>query len=107
MTAKRIYLKKGARREQILSAAMEIALDTGFNSLTRDGVAKHAGVAMGQVNHSFDKMSQLRHAVMRRAVKLEHLSIIAQGIALGDKTALTAPDALKSAALESLLTSKG
>jgi DNA-binding transcriptional regulator YbjK len=104
---KRTYLKKSERRDQILSAAVSMALETGFNSLTRDGVAIRAGVAMGQVNHVFNTMTQLRRAVMRRAVSCAHLSIIAQGIALGDTVALNAPDGLKQKALSSLLSSEG
>ena len=104
---KRTYLKKGARRDQILTAAMAMALDTGYNSLTRDGVAQRAGVAMGQVNHVFNTMTQLRRAVMRSAVNLEHLPIIAQGVAQGDKIAHGAPEWLKQKALSSLLSSEG
>lgn len=104
---KRTYLKKGARRDQILTAAMAMALDTGYDSLTRDGVAERAGVAMGQVNHVFNKMEHLRRAVMRSAVSRELLPIIAQGIAHGDKIAHGAPKWLKQKALASLLKSEG
>lgn len=103
---KRTYLKKGERREQILAAALTIALDTGYNSLTRDGVAERAGVAMGQVNHVFDTMYKLRRAVMRAAISREHLSIIAQGVAHGDHYAHEAPEWLKEKALLSLVKSK-
>ena len=101
--SKRVYLKKPARREQILAAAMTIAIETGYGSLTRDGVAKAAGVSMGQVNHSFEKMSQLRNAVMRRAVKLELLPIIAQGLATSNKYALAVSDEVKMKALLTLI----
>ena len=103
MTEKRIYLKKEVRRDQILTAAVEMAMTEGYLKLTRDGVAERAGVAMGQVNHIFSTMTKLRRAVMRCAVKRELLPIIASGLAVGDTTAHNAPDRLKQQALSSLL----
>lgn len=99
----RTRLKPEVRRDQILSAAIHIASTTGFNSLTRDGVALHAGVATGQVNHIFNTMTQLRRAVMRAAVHREIKSIIAQGLAQGDSEAHKAPEWLQRAALDSLV----
>lgn len=105
--SKREYLKKPARREQILAAAMTMATDKGYSNLTRDGVAVTAGVAMGQVNHAFNTMAQLRRAVMRCAIQREILSIVGQGVALGDRVAIAAPDELKKRALASFVSSEG
>lgn len=99
----RTRLKPEVRREQILAAALHIASTTGFNSLTRDGVAEQAGVATGQVNHIFNTMNQLRRAVMRAAVHREIKPIIAQGLAAGDSEAHKAPEWLQRAALDSLV----
>ncbi len=104
---KRVYLKKEARRDQILAAAINMSLDVGFNSLTRDGVAERAGVAMGQINHIFSTMTKLRNAVMRSAISRELLPIIATGLALGDKNAHAAPEWLKQKAATSLINSEG
>ena len=102
---KRVYLKKDVRRDQILTAAIAMSLDVGFSKITRDGIAERAGVAMGQVNHIFNTMVQLRRAVMRAAVNRELLPIIAQGLALGDKHAQAASEPLKQKALASLIKS--
>lgn len=103
MSEKRIYLKKEVRRDQVLSAAIAMSLDIGFNSLTRDGVAERASVATGQINHMFNTMLHLRRAVMRAAVHRELLPIIASGLALNDKQAHGAPKWLKEKALRSLI----
>ena len=109
--SKKEYLKKDARREQILSAAMDIALTDGYDKLTRDGVAERANVAAGQVNRIFNTMPQLKRAVMRSTVaQLEMnptnqrlLLILATGLSYRETPALNAPQYLKQAALDLLM----
>lgn len=103
MSDQRTRMKPEARRDQILSAALTIATEHGYNALTRDGVANAAGVATGQVNHIFSTMKQLRRAVMRAAVHRELRPIIAQGLAQGDKEAHAAPEWLKRESLDLLM----
>lgn len=90
-------------KEHILEVAYTMAQRDGFGSLTRDGVAAEAGVAMGSVNHHWVKMSTLREAVMQRAVEEENLELIGQGMALGDSVAKSAPLELRTRALTTLL----
>lgn len=90
-------------KEHILEVAYTMAQRDGFGTLTRDGVATEAGVAMGSVNHHWVKMSALREAVMQRAVEEENLELIGQGIALGDNIAKSAPLELRARALTTLL----
>ncbi|WPJ52261.1 hypothetical protein RCIP0091_00063 [Klebsiella phage RCIP0091] len=90
-------------KEHILEVAYTMAQRDGFGTLTRDGVAAEAGVAMGSVNHHWVKMSALREAVMQRAVEEENLELIGQGIALGDNIAKSAPLELRARALTTLL----
>ena len=90
-------------KEHILEVAYTMARRDGFGTLTRDGVAAEAGVAMGSVNHYWGKMSALREAVMRRAVEEENLELIGQGMALGDSVAKSAPLELRTRALTTLL----
>lgn len=90
-------------KEYILEVAYTMAQRDGFGTLTRDGVAAEAGVAMGSVNHHWVKMSALREAVMQRAVEEENLELIGQGMALGDSVAKSAPLELRQAALITLL----
>ena len=84
------------RREQILDAAVAMAKDAGFQKITRDGIAIRAGVAMGLVTRYFGTMTQLRRAVMRSAVKNEVISVIAEGLAIGDPHAKKAGPELKA-----------
>lgn len=90
-------------KDNILEVAYTMAQRDGFGSLTRDGVAAEAGVAMGSVNHHWVKMSALREAVMQRAVEEENLELIGQGMALGDSVAKSAPLELRTRALTTLL----
>lgn len=90
-------------KEHILEVAFTMAQRDGFGTLTRDGVAAEAGVAMGSVNHHWGKMSALREAVMQRAVEEENLELIGQGMALGDSVAKSAPLELRTRALTTLL----
>lgn len=90
-------------KDNILEVAYVMAQRDGFGSLTRDGVAAEAGVAMGSVNHHWGKMSALREAVMQRAVEEENLELIGQGMALGDTIAKSAPLELRARALTTLL----
>lgn len=90
-------------KEHILDTAYKMAQRDGFAAITRDGVAAEAGVAMGSVNHHYGTMQVLRDAVMQRAVEEEQLELIAQGIAMGDNVAKSAPLELRQRALTTLL----
>lgn len=90
-------------KEHILDTAYKMAQRDGFAAITRDGVAAEAGVAMGSVNHHYGTMQVLRDAVMQRAVEEEQLELIAQGIAMGDNIAKSAPLELRQRALTTLL----
>lgn len=108
--SKKEYLKKDVRREQILSAAMDVALTEGYEKLTRDGVAVKANVASGQVNRIFNTMPQLKRAVMRSTVSMLEknptderlLLILATGLSYRETSALNAPMEIKQAALQLL-----
>jgi AcrR family transcriptional regulator len=103
MSEKRERMNPSVRREQILASALDMATKHGYASLTRDALAAHAGVAKGQIHHTFNTMTQLRRAVMRAAVHRELRPIIAQGLAQGDKDAHAAPEWLKRESLELLM----
>ncbi|MCK5504241.1 MAG: helix-turn-helix transcriptional regulator [Thermodesulfovibrionia bacterium] len=89
------YLKGPHRRRHILRHALVIAAEHGYTNISQRAVAQAAGVASGLVPHYFTTMAGLRKAIMREAVRVEHLGIIAQGIVLKDQVALAAPMELK------------
>lgn len=101
MTKKR--LQPDARKDQILQAAIKVAARPGgWGKLTRDAVAKEADCAEGLPSKYFGTMLNFKRAIMRAAIQDRNLSVIAQGLAAGDKAALKAEDALKREALDTL-----
>ena len=54
------YLSKDERREEILHAAMRVALSEGFTSMTVRRIATEANVAAGQVHHHFASAGELK-----------------------------------------------
>lgn len=91
------------RKETILTAAVSVAKTNGYNKMTRDDIARHAGVSTGLVTFYFSTMTQLRRAVIRSAITNEVLEVVAQGLAIGDDQAKKAPDELKKRATDFLI----
>lgn len=102
MSAKKRLLPND-RKEQILSAAIVVASARGgWSKLSREAVARQAACSDGLISAHFGTMVNFRRTVMRAAIKAENLSVIAQGLASGDKCALKAAPELKSRALKTL-----
>ena len=98
-----VRLKPDIRNNEILMAAMKIAgRPGGYSKLTRLSVAAGAGCSEGLVSKYYGTMTQMRRAVMRRAIETKNLSIIAQGLAINDKWAKNSPPELKREALNTL-----
>jgi AcrR family transcriptional regulator len=101
MTKKRLL--PNDRKLEILNAAIKVASRPGgWAKLTREAVAKEAGCADGLVSKYFGTMTNFRRAIMRAAIVGKELSVIAQGLADGDKCAQKADPELKSHALNTL-----
>jgi hypothetical protein len=104
-------LTHDVRAEQILIAAIEIARATGYNSITRDGIAEQAGVATGQVNRIYSTMTKLRRSVIRHAIiEIEKGSdescmfdIVSSGIQQREPAAMNAPAVVKESAFSWLM----
>jgi AcrR family transcriptional regulator len=96
-------LKPEVRKDAILDAAVQLALDTGLSNVRLIPVAERAGVTNGLVSHYFGTVKQLHRAVVRHAIHREILPIVAQALAAGDSDARKAPDDVKSRALASLM----
>lgn len=71
-------------KNKVLEAAVELAIEDGYQHIQRDTVAQRAGCATGTVNLYFGTMTQLKRAVMRYAIANEVDKIIMQGFASGD-----------------------
>jgi AcrR family transcriptional regulator len=101
MTKKR--LRPDDRKQQILTAAIKVAgRPGGWAKLTRDAVAREAECADALVSKYFGTMLTFRRTIMRAAIVRADLSVIAQGLAAGDKCAQKADPELKARALNTL-----
>ena len=89
------------RRQEILAAAVELAEESGYLSLTHPKVAGRVEVSPSLVRKYYVDKSKLREAVMVEAVRLEVVEIVLQGLAAKDPIAHDAPATLKAAAWES------
>lgn len=99
---KQIHLEKRERIAQILDAALKLAPRVGYNRLTREQIAEEAKVPPTLITYHFGTMVALRRDIMREAVRVKCLPVIAQGIALRDKHAQKVPDEIRKQAIESL-----
>lgn len=63
------YLSKDERREEILRAAMRVALTEGFAAMTVRRIATEAGVATGQVHHHFASAGELKSLAFVRLIR--------------------------------------
>jgi len=90
------------RRAHILNTAVGMAKSEGYQRITRDGLAKKAGVSSGLVTRYFNTMIQLRRSIVRQAVQREVLEIIAQAVLSNDPHVSKAATELKKRALASV-----
>ena len=71
-------MKPAERKEEIHLAAVEVCRTVGLAGLTREAIAKKAGVTEGLVSHYFNTMKQLRRSVARRAMRDRDGAILSQ-----------------------------
>ena len=95
--------KQNTTRSTILAACIILAERFGYRNITRDAIATAAGVTPSVVTYHLGTMVELRRHVMREAIRVRCLKIIAQGIAGGDKHARKASPELQRAAFDSLM----
>jgi DNA-binding transcriptional regulator YbjK len=92
---------KGERKNDIIQAAIEVALSKSYITMERPEIAKVAGCSPGLITpHYFATMSDLQDAVMSEAVSQSIPALILQGLAAKDPIAQGAPAVLKAEALE-------
>ncbi|BBQ83845.1 MULTISPECIES: TetR family transcriptional regulator [Enterobacteriaceae] len=63
------YLTREERREVILKAAMQVALNGGLSAMTVRHIATVAGVASGQVHHHFASIGELKALAFVRLIR--------------------------------------
>ena len=98
-----IRLEARARVAQILKAALELCGEGAhYVRITRDEIAKKAGIPSSLVAYHCGTMADLRRDIMREAVRVENLAVLAQGLAARDRQALKAPEELRHRAIQAL-----
>lgn len=100
MTGKRI--DPDERKQQILDAAIKLAKQVGYHSITRDGVAQELGISHGLINNYFNTIEQLKKEVIKKAIEEQILEIIAQALGMGDKQILKISKDIKDKVLKFL-----
>ena len=86
MKNKRIRLEKNERYECLLKNAVQLSKDIGYMNITREKVALRAKVSEGLINRYFSKINNLKKNVILYSIDHEVIEIIAQGLALKNKT---------------------
>lgn len=66
------------RKRKVLEAAVELSRIFGVDHITRDAVAKKAGVGHGTVTLYYNTMTQLKRAVARQAISESDPEILSQ-----------------------------
>ena len=86
------------RRKQILDAAFSLALQSKYQTITRESVAIKAGCAEPLVTHYFNDMQSLKGAVLVHAIETNNDVILTQAIVNRDpKIAPVAKSILRKA----------
>jgi len=98
-----IAAHKAAWIARVLEAAVLEALAVGYQWITRDDVAKRAGVSSASVSNAYGGMVALKRKVMAEAVARPIPAIVAQGLADGSAIAAAAPREVKEAARATLV----
>lgn len=83
------------RAADLLHVAVQVAEAHGLGGLTREAIALHAGVSPALVTARLGTMAELRRSVMRQAVRLRCVAVVAEGLARRDPHALKADADLK------------
>ena len=91
------------RKASILDAALRMARLHGYRNMTRADIAIAAECSEGLVSSYFGTMTQLQRDVVRRAIKLPDLAILAQALVAKDLHVKKAPEQLLRAAAASIV----
>lgn len=95
MRARAKPLPAELRASQILGAAMRLAETGRWTTMTRQDIAREAGVSEGLVSWRLGSEQDIRQSVMRQAILEGNAAIVAQGLVVRDSIAAGAPARLK------------
>jgi AcrR family transcriptional regulator len=70
-----------ARKQQILTTAINLSIEKGYRQLTRRAVANRMQCASALINHYFEDIENLRRIVLSTAIEKEIIPILAENFA--------------------------
>ncbi len=90
--------KSRSTRLAIIDAALELAREVGYKSVTSTAIADAVGCSHGTVFNHFQDMENLRRAIMQHAVDRGDAEVVLQGIVTRSHIAMRAPKELQDRA---------
>ncbi len=96
-------MKRDERAEEILSAALKVSEEHGYDKVSRAQIAEAANCAESLISFYFSTMDDVRDTIMKEAILKRNLKIIAMGLISRNKHALSISNSLKHEALFSTL----
>lgn len=69
------------RKQELLEVAIQLAKEEGYSHITRNEIARRAGVAYGLVTSYFKTIDNLKKMVVKEAIKQEIVQILAEALA--------------------------
>ncbi len=90
------------RKNILLCTAIKLSIKVGYRNLTRDALAKKARVSPALINHYFFTIDQLKEEILKQAIKLEIVEIIAQALGARDLHKIKISEDLKQKTLSYL-----
>jgi len=90
------------RREEVLAVALALSIEGCYRNVTRRGIADRIGITPQAIQHHIGTMAVLRRDIVRAAIRVECLPVIAQAMAYKDPHVMKAPKDLLARARGSL-----
>ena len=84
-------LEPEIRKEQILTAAVALAIESHYMLVTQSEIAETLGISPSLVLAYFGTMNELRYAIIRKAIDTGVEQVILQASSMGRKLSHTIP----------------
>ena len=84
-------LEPKIRKEQILTAATELAVESHYMLVTQGEIAEALGISPSLILAYFNTMDNLRYAIIRRAIETGNKPVVAQASSMGRKLSHITP----------------
>lgn len=91
------------RKERLLTEGAKFAKRRGYRTMTILDITRAAGVSYSVVNLYFGSIKNFKRAIMKHAVEIEDLDIIAEGLTAKDGSLRVIPPELRQRAAIHLL----